>query len=216
MNWRSPAQSGFTLIEVVVAMLLLAVMSLLSWQALEAVLNANSRSEAAMQDDAALRTLWAQIEDDLFHLRARPWADGLGGIEPAYMTAQTEMVLAFSRGAVPVTAHNPTGMSRVRYILTDDGLLRRSWPMPASPREIEPLERRLLAGVADIRFEQLNAQAVFVPNWPPLNEQHELDSLPALIRVRIELQDGSTSSRLLPGLRANRQGGMEGGVADAG
>ena len=207
MRWRSQAQSGFTLIEVVVAMLLLAVMSLLSWQALEAVLNANSRSEAAMQDDAALRTLWAQIEDDLFHLRARPWADGLGGIEPAYMTAQTEMVVAFSRGAVPITPRNPTGMSRVRYLLTDEGLLRHSWPIPVSPREVEPLERRLLAGVTDIRFEQLNAQAVFVPSWPPLNEQHELDSLPALIRVWIELEDGRTTTRLLPGLHATRQDG---------
>lgn len=209
MSRRGPTQSGFTLIEVVVAMLLLAVMSILSWQALEAVLNANSRSEAAMQEEATLRSLWAQIDDDLFHLRPRPWADGLGGVEPAYMTGQGEMVLAFSRGGVPVSGRNPSGMSRVRYVLTEGRLLRRSWPMPVSPRETEPLERTLMEDVAAIHFEQLNAQAAFTPNWPPLNEQHAPDSLPPMIRVRIELEDGNSSSRLLPGLKPGTQGGAD-------
>ena len=46
---------GFTLIEILVAMLLLALMSMMSYQAIDAVLNINQRSQQGLAQEARLQ-----------------------------------------------------------------------------------------------------------------------------------------------------------------
>src|SRR5690606_36511716 len=113
---------GFTLLEVVVAMLLLAVMSVMAYQGVEVVLGANERSRTALAGEMQLQRAWQQIANDLYHLRARQYPDGLGGVEAAYMTGQDgERTLSFSRGGGALLAENPTGLSRVTYLLDAEG-----------------------------------------------------------------------------------------------
>lgn len=193
---------GFTLLEVVIAMLLLALMSIMAYQAVEVVLGANERSRSDLAEDIQLQRAWQQISSDLYHLRARQYPDGLGGVEPAYMTGvDDERMLAFSRGGGALLADNPVGLNRVNYVLDDEGrLLRRSWPVYQSERSAGVSRQVLLSEVRDVRFEQLSGQYDYVPVWPPLNEERDLDSLPVMIRVTIELEDGSSTSRILAGL----------------
>ena len=52
---------GFTLIEILVAMLLLALMSMMSYQAIDAVLNVNQRSQQGLAQEARLQRAWQII-----------------------------------------------------------------------------------------------------------------------------------------------------------
>src|SRR5690606_157388 len=102
-----------------------------------------------------------------------------------------------SRGGGALLAENPTGLSRITYLLDDEGqMLRRSRPIFQGEQMSEEAQQQiLLRGVAQLIFEQLNAQYDYVPVWPPLNEEHELNSLPLMIRVTIEMEDGSSTTR---------------------
>ena len=208
-------QDGFTLLEVVVSLLLLAVMSLMAWQSVDVVLRMNERSRGDLGNELALQATWEQIGHDLFHLRPRIYHDGLGGIEAAYQTGQGDVRLSFTRGGAAVAEANPVGLSRVEYVLTPEGeLQRRSWPVVSARRTTEVAAFTLLEEVASLQFEQLDAGYFFDANWPPLNEERALDSLPVLIRVSLELRDGLTSTRLFPGLESPLSGGAAPGEGD--
>ncbi|NYT78663.1 prepilin-type N-terminal cleavage/methylation domain-containing protein [Alcaligenaceae bacterium] len=64
-------QRGFTLIEVLVALVLLALVSLISWRGLDAVQNVGERLDARAEDTLSLVRTLAQIERDVL-LHAGP------------------------------------------------------------------------------------------------------------------------------------------------
>jgi len=202
MVHRPPiSQRGFTLIEAVVAMLLMAVLSVLAYQGLDQVLRANSRSVDASRSSAALQRTWQIIGQDLLHLRGRTIRDPRGGTEPAYMTRNDDAVVTFSRGGGPMFWQNPSGQHRVTYGIDDQQrLFRRTEPATTLPGEERAFTRVLLTGVRDIEFLQLNSRNEFEPNWPPLNETLAPGVLPRMIRVRIRLEDGTETFRLYPGV----------------
>ncbi|MBT6106131.1 MAG: type II secretion system minor pseudopilin GspJ [Porticoccaceae bacterium] len=197
------SEGGFTLIETVVSMLLLAVMSVLSYQAVDAVLATNERSRQGLAEEASLQRAWQIIGRDIMHLRARPFVDGLGMREPAYVTDRSEFGVRFSRGGGPMVKSNPSGLRRVEYSINrEQQLQRQSWAITQSPRQSEGSILILMDNVDEVVFEHLTKDFFYSPDWPPINETHSLSSLPKMIRVTITVDGLGESSRLFPGLVA--------------
>jgi general secretion pathway protein J len=195
-------QQGFTLIEVVVSLTLLAIMSVMAYQALAVVLDTNERSRQQLAAQSRLQRAWSIIGRDLWHLRNRSFSDGLGKIELPYMTDPSDFGVRFSRGGGPMLAANPSGVSRVYYSLNDDHqLMRTTWAITDSPRDSDGSARALIDGVEEVVFEHLGAKE-FSVNWPPLGSGGGA-ALPRMVRVTIELQDGQRTSRLYPGVTSD-------------
>lgn len=199
MNIRR--QVGFTLIETVVSMLLLAVMSVLSYQAVDAVLATNQRSQQDLADEAMLQRAWQIIGRDIMHLRPRLFVDGLGTPERAYVTDRSEFGVRFSRGGGPMVRSNPSGVRRIDYRMNEDQqLVRSSWAISESPRLSDGSVMVLLNNVDSVVFEQLTDEFLYDPNWPPLNRTVSSKALPKMIRVTIALESGTETSKLFPGV----------------
>ncbi|MDG1164001.1 MAG: type II secretion system minor pseudopilin GspJ [Porticoccaceae bacterium] len=196
-------QSGFTLIETAVSMLLLAVMSVLSYQAVDAVLVTNERSRQGLADEAMLQRAWQIIGRDIMHLRPRLFVDGLGAQERAYLTDRSEFGVRFSRGGGPMVRSNPSGVRRVEYSINEDQQLQRqSWAITESPRQSDGSILILMNNVDDVLFEHLTKAFFYSPDWPPINETHTVRSLPKMIRVTITIDGLGETSRLFPGVAA--------------
>lgn len=199
---NNKAQSGFTLIETLIALALLAIISLMSYQAIEVVIGADERSRAKQTGQAEMDRAWKIIQRDLMHIRNRPFRDGLGGIEPPYMTAKSDFGVRFSRGNGPMVATNPSGVRRVSYSLDDNQqLVRRSWGISESTRYSDGVSMVLLKDVDKILFEHSDARRAFFPDWPPV-KRSKSDPLPKLIRVTISFNNGAEASRLFLGVNS--------------
>lgn len=192
---------GFTLIEILVAMLLLALMSMMSYQAINAVLNINQRSQQGLAQEARLQRAWQIIGRDIIHLRARTFVDGLGASEPAYITDPSEFGVRFSRGGGPMVRSNPSGLRRIEYRVNEDAqLIRQSWAITESPRLSDGSSMVLVDNVEEVRFEHLTNTFIYSEDWPPINEQHSPTSLPRMIRVFIVMDGERETSKLFPGV----------------
>ena len=199
---RRNSQRGFTLIETLIALSLLAIISVMSFQAIEFVINADERSRDKESGAAEIQRAWQIIHRDLMHLRNRPFKDGLGGTEPAYISDSDQFGVRFSRGGGPMIATNPSGIRRIYYSLSSSGqLLRQSWGISESPRYSDGITLVVLDEVLEVLFEQLDDAKGYAVIWPPASRQGN-GVFPKMIRVTIRLKNNTETSRLFIGLDA--------------
>jgi general secretion pathway protein J len=201
---RHGREDGFTLIEVMVSVTIMALMSVLSYQAVNVVIEVNERSRSDLAEEAKLQRAWQIIGQDLLHLRPRTSVDERGSIESAYLTDPSDFGLRFSRGGGPMIRSNPSGVRRITYSINEEQQLQRqSWAITESIRDNEVSRLLILNGVEEILLEHLTPDYSYDPNWPPLNQNVTIRSLPKMIRLTIRLVDKTETTVLFPGVISN-------------
>lgn len=199
-NKARTSQGGFTLIETLVSLTLLAIISLMSYQAIEVVIGADERSRSDQATDMQIQRVWQVIQRDLLHLKNRPFKDGLGGEELPYETDSDKFGIRFTRGGGPMVTTNPSGIRRIYYSLSSEGqFIRQSWGITESLRYSEGISLVMLEDVAEVLFEHLDNYNSFTLDWPPPKWQN-YGPLPRMVRVTIRLKNNIETSRLFLGV----------------
>lgn len=85
MNRHSSLEAGFTLLEIMVALVLLSLVSLMAWRGLDAVAAARNRLEVRSDETLVLLRVLGQLERDVTRNSALVWSpeDGLALTRPA-------------------------------------------------------------------------------------------------------------------------------------
>ncbi|MDP2834091.1 MAG: type II secretion system protein GspJ [Pseudomonadota bacterium] len=152
---RSPdrnAESGFTLLEVLVALVLMSVFSLAAYQGLNTVLAAERQALGEMARWRVLALAFTRINNDL-----RATLPGsLGASQPGFVAGVQEngdWRFAFDR---QVAEDEGGGVSRVEYRYAR-GELRRVEGQATTP---------LLSGLHSAHIGFLDHQGAWLPTWP--------------------------------------------------
>lgn len=66
---RHTAQAGFTLVEVLVALLIMAIVAALSWQGIDAIVRSRDISSQRLEQQLRLQSVIAQWEADLAEIQ---------------------------------------------------------------------------------------------------------------------------------------------------
>ncbi|MGN6456402.1 MAG: PulJ/GspJ family protein, partial [Achromobacter mucicolens] len=156
MTVRRPPQSqaGFTLIEVLVALALMALVSLMAWRGLANVSGARDLIAAQAEDtDAIVRTL-GQMARDVELSYAGPAFDS-PGLDAVSFTAGLRLLPRAAGGqTLEVLRPDPDGnglWQRVQWQVRSDGLWRTSGPSaPRSPLPAAVDGVLLLPGVRNL------------------------------------------------------------------
>ncbi len=151
-------QAGFTLVELLLAIALTAVVAGLAYAGLANGINAQAALAKQVGQLTGLQRALSVIEDDLWQVRLRPVNHGGSFREPAFVTApEGDVLLAFTRAGglqLPVQVRSP--LMRVRYVLRDSALWRQHWPVADRNDALQPpLETLLLEQVRGVTLEML-------------------------------------------------------------
>ena len=119
------SQRGFTLVEVLVALLIMAVLSTMAWQGIDAMSRARESTRQRSEATLRLNTVVAQWEQDLRSVIDTPTA-------PA---------LAFDGATLRLTRQSPDGVQVVAWSLREGRWLR--WISPPVTRAAELQEHWL-------------------------------------------------------------------------
>ncbi len=197
MNRRS--QAGFTLLEILVAVAVFAVMGVMAYGGLQAVI---TQQEIARDNAARLRAVQFAVRRmalDLQQIQPRPVRDELGdGYRSAVLADERNLFdIELTRGGWSNPLAQPrAAIQRVAYRLEDGRLIRVHWFVPDHTLGEEPTEREMLDGVFDLRFRFLGRGAEWVTQWPATIGGDPAD-LPRAIEVTIELEDWGEIRRLI-------------------
>lgn len=155
------SKAGFTLVETLVALLILSVMAIAGGSLLMRATDAGKQVRDRDIDIRQLDIAQAYIRDDLeaATLRAAETANGRGGLRllTGGETRTADALISFVRNGWinPEDAAERSGLQYVSYTLTQDGELVREAALRPDPTPSTPVTRRvLLTGVeaVDLAF----------------------------------------------------------------
>ncbi len=111
------ARRGFTLVEVLVALLILSIMAAMAWQGVDGIVRARDASQHQLELTLRLNTVLAQWQTDL----------------AAVQDTGTVPALSFDGATLRVTRSTPEGMQVVAWSLKPDAAdaVWRRWASPA-------------------------------------------------------------------------------------
>ncbi len=127
---NAPTRRGFTLIEILVALAVFGVLSLLAYMSLSQTLaNSDMLGERMTRLQSIQKTV-SYLSSELLQVAPRPVRVELGGVPlPALQSSlASEFALQLTRGGWPNFAGAPRStMQRVAYRIEDGDLLRYHW-----------------------------------------------------------------------------------------
>ncbi|MDH3587702.1 MAG: type II secretion system minor pseudopilin GspJ [Gammaproteobacteria bacterium] len=169
---RARLRNGFTLIEVLVALAVFGVLSVMAYMALGQTLSNADLLGERMQRLKAIQRSIRYLDSDLMQTSPRPVRGLLGdGYEPAIRTSfGSEYALEVTHGGWTNPAGLPRGtLQRSAYRIEDGELIRYHWRVLDRTINNEPIQTVLLDGVESIVFRYLTSDGEGSEQWPPAN-----------------------------------------------
>ena len=179
-------QRGFSLIEILVALVIFAAMAAITWGALGQI--ARTRSAlAAEQDRFALvvRTM-SDLERDLRQAISRPLRGNYGEQVPALLGTTNRIELSRLGFANP-RAEPRSNIERVLYDIDNKKLRRGRYAVLDRAAGSVPTWRDMLDQVGEFRLRYLGNDGNWRDQWPPRETPPE--DLPRAIELRLQLDD---------------------------
>ncbi len=185
---------GFTLVEMLVALLIFALMSVLAYRGLAAAF----ASQAHLEDDNRrwrdISLTFAQLERDVGMAVDRPVRDSIDRRLPAWQGAPAADAaqLEFSRMGDAWQTGAAADVLRYGYRLRDGTIEQLVWPVLDRGVRGEPVVNTLLERVRRFDLRYLARDGNWQAAWPAGSG----DDLPAALEVVVELAEGTTLTRI--------------------
>lgn len=161
---RRHRSTGFTLVELLVALVIFSTMAVIAYSGLSAVTTTHERlseREATLADIGRALSL---IERDLRSLAPRRVWAGNAPLPPLWGEGPMLEVSTFGRGRV--LGPDLGLVERIGYLADGDALYRQRWPAPDRLPAARPDQQRLLAEVDQVRWRYLDLQGRWQDRWP--------------------------------------------------
>jgi general secretion pathway protein J len=186
---------GFTLIELVIALAILALVATLAYRALASLTDSEARLTAEAEHWRSLDALFARLEADVREALPREARTG-GGTEPAWLggaDSAGNADLRFSRAGPEFVAEPGSAGQRIGYRLRESNVEVLYWPHFDQPATVGPQAYALASGIAQFRVAYFDASGNWRDRWPWPGES----PVPRAIRVNVTLDGGAAIERWL-------------------
>jgi general secretion pathway protein J len=194
MKVPPPSEAGFTLVELLVALAIFAMISVAGVTLLRSGSDTQIAVKSRLEDYSRANRLYNAMEGDLAQAVIRPVRDQAGAPVPAF-TADNAAVPGALFGFVRAGWSNyddapRAGLQRIAYTLEGGVLKRLSWPMldGAAPSDAATLVENVTA----VRLRFRDEKGGWRSDWTAI----DADAMPRAVELRLTIQ-GKPEQRML-------------------
>ena len=174
-------QQGFTLLELVIALAIFALLGLASWRLFDGVVRVQQGTTAHEREFRSLQRAVAVIERDLMHVTEQP-------------VVLTQARLQFQRSHWRNPLDQPRSERQaLSYQLENGALWRESWGDGTAIVQ----RQKLLHEVRDLRWRLFDAEAGWLSDWPA--GQHKKAPMALEVQVSVGRFEAIRRVLLMPG-----------------
>lgn len=201
INISVPKQSGFTLVELLVAMAVFALISVTVYSGLSHTAAMRGILHDRYERLAELQRVLAYVERDLLQTVGRSAKTPFGDVEPALQLVGAKDITFTRTGAdIRLNTGPQSGLLRLQYVLEGDVLNRVVFSVLDRAQDSKLYPRKLITGLT--KFEvQVFYQNRWHNEWPLPNVKQDPASvavlLPRMLRVLIQSKDGHSLRRTI-------------------
>lgn len=184
---------GFTLVEVLIALLILSLIAVLAWRGMAALADGEARLAVETSRWTTLDAFFARVEADLRSAVPRAVRHGAGR-EPAFVAgvdAAGNGMFTMTRAGSEFDGEPGAAGQRIGYRMTGGVIEIAYWPALDNVAAAAPATYPLLAGVAQFRVGCYKRDGRWIGQWPVLGDA----DVPAALRVELLLVDGTRVER---------------------
>lgn len=187
-NHKRKLQFGFTLIEMVVAIAIFAVVGVLAYGGLNRVLDSQSHLQASAEILKNLQLTFRYFERDINQLINRSIRNQYGDIQPS-VVGDEDKAISFTHSGW----RNPANLvrshlQRVTYEVSENTLTRYTWAHLDGAIAEEFFATDLMEDVESFTMRYLDRSNQWHTTWPPLNIDAQQIGMPRALEVTIKIE----------------------------
>jgi general secretion pathway protein J len=194
---------GFTLLEVLVAVVVFGIISVLAYGGYNQLIQQSDIVERSASRTRVIQSTVQRMTEDFAMLEPRPIREPIGeSLEPALRAGgkRVETLADLTRSGWT----NPAGLSRstlqrVTYRLMDNKLERAYWTALDRTLSTEPTSAVMLDKVRAVSFRFMDQNQTWHDQWPPLGYSgaDAARLRPIAVEITLELEDWGKIVRLV-------------------
>ncbi|MCW8910027.1 MAG: type II secretion system minor pseudopilin GspJ [Gammaproteobacteria bacterium] len=191
---------GFTLVEVLIAMAVFAILAVLAYGGLEQVIKNKEKTAESLHRLKDLQMTMTKINRDLTQLSSRHGRDEQGDMLTSLSAGQgNELLIQLTRNGWRNPARiNRGNLQRVAYRLDEDKLIRTTWPYVDRALDNQSVETILIDNIKNASLRFLDDKNEWHTSWPALNATSSGDTaLPVAIEFTLEMEDWGNIVRIM-------------------
>ena len=192
-------KSGFTLIEMVVAIAIFAVVGVLAYGGLNHVLKNQEHIQDSEKRLKNLQLTFRYLERDISQIIERSVRNQYGDIQFAFI-GDEDKAISFTHSGW----RNPANLARsklqrVTYELSENTLKRYTWAQLDGAIAEEYFSTNLLEDIESLSMRYLDSGNQWHSVWPPLNRNPESVGIPKALEITIKAEPWDEIKRIFAG-----------------
>ncbi len=180
---------GYTLIEVMIALMVFAIITTISASVMYHVFDIRSRVAQQAKQLEELQLVMTRLQHDATQLIAR--SVRTPDMQEVAAFVGTYQYMEFTRGGVvnPKAIAKRSELKRVAYLCTKGMLVRRSWEALDTPERNHYEDQPLLQNLATCSFAYVSKYQQIMPQWQATVSQNReaMEVIPSGIQVTLNL-----------------------------
>ncbi|MEN9659336.1 MAG: type secretion system protein GspJ [Pseudomonadota bacterium] len=188
----NPKQHGFTLLEILIALAVFSVVTLISYKGLESVAQTRTALDAEAKRWRDLSLVFDRMEEDISQAVDRPWRDQ-GGVEQPALRGTNKPERKGDWPLELIRLDRNRDAFHVAYRLQDGRLELMLWDAIDLGPRTEPQVHSLLENIRGFEVFFLDAASQWQVSWPPAGNNKPP---PRGVKIKLILSDNSSVERI--------------------
>lgn len=185
--------SGFTLVELLVALTILSLLSFLAYKGISALLLGERRLEEGTRRMQMIDRFFAEFERDIIYAAPRPVRISGSAIEPALLAAPIDAQGNYRINLSRFASAPDEPPQRIGYLFSIPNIRLAATARMDFAAADEP-SANVLDGLRSVSVRFQDADGRWAATWPPTART---DAMPVAVELILVLDDLGTVSRLI-------------------
>ena len=195
MSKQIKKMTGFTLLEILVALFIFTIIAVIMTRALHTVFDSQAVTEKRAARLAELQMAMLLLSRDIEQMIDRPIKNSELNTEAALIGTTKSITFTHGGLANPLGQLQRSTLQRTCYYQANDHLVRQTWEVLDQAPSSKPNSRPLLNELAALHFQYLDTEKHYNDRWPPAN-QPKAPVFPTAVKVSLRLKHWGTITQV--------------------